>query len=279
MNQILVTKKLYVTPELKRKKKIYKFDFILSIFLVIVLISVGIYAEYDRSKSEEVSQDILEDYLLSSEQSYEDNKNDTTIAKDDSVLLIVLDEDDNRYGNETKAEEENSQPQETVNNTSSEKNNTQAGSTTSTQATVKKTAEGYKYTTIATINIPKINVNYPILEGETGGVEETDALLKISPCKFWGPNVNEVGNFCIVGHNWRNSKFFSKVPTLVVGDTFTITEPYSRTVTYEIYDKYTVEPSNLGCTSQLTGGKKEVTLITCTDNGERRIIVKAREVK
>ena len=30
MNQILVTKKLYITPELKRKKKIYKFDFLLS---------------------------------------------------------------------------------------------------------------------------------------------------------------------------------------------------------------------------------------------------------
>ena len=40
MNQILVTKKLYITPELKRKKKIYKFDFLLSIFLVCILISM-----------------------------------------------------------------------------------------------------------------------------------------------------------------------------------------------------------------------------------------------
>ena len=34
MNQILITEKLYVTPELKRKKKLYKFEFILSIPLV-----------------------------------------------------------------------------------------------------------------------------------------------------------------------------------------------------------------------------------------------------
>ena len=34
MNQILVTEKLYITPELKRKKKMYKFDFLISIFLV-----------------------------------------------------------------------------------------------------------------------------------------------------------------------------------------------------------------------------------------------------
>ena len=58
MNQILVTKKLYVTPELKRKKHIYKFNFIFSIFLIIALLSGYIYAEYDRNKSEEISQDI-----------------------------------------------------------------------------------------------------------------------------------------------------------------------------------------------------------------------------
>ena len=37
MNQILVTEKIYVTPELKRKKKIYKIMFIMSIFLIISL--------------------------------------------------------------------------------------------------------------------------------------------------------------------------------------------------------------------------------------------------
>ena len=46
MNQILVTKKLYITPELKRKKKMYKFDFLISIFLVCILTSFYIYAEY-----------------------------------------------------------------------------------------------------------------------------------------------------------------------------------------------------------------------------------------
>ena len=36
MNQILITEKLYITPELKRKKKVYKFNFLLSIFLVVI---------------------------------------------------------------------------------------------------------------------------------------------------------------------------------------------------------------------------------------------------
>lgn len=257
MNQILVTQKLYITPELKRKKKIYKFEFLLSIFVIIVLISVYIYAEYDRNKSEETSQGILEDMY-----SEEKPEEDITLAKDDSVLLIVLDEEAVRPQDIAAVEENN------VNSTSGNNKNN-----------VKSTSDGYKYTSVATISIPKINVNYPILEGQTGSVEETDALLKISPCKFWGPKINEVGNYCIVGHNWRNTKFFSKVPTLSVGDEITITEPNVRTIKYAIYDKYTVEPQNLSCTSQLTGGKKEITLITCTDNSEGRVIVKAREVK
>lgn len=86
MNQILVTKKLYVTPELKRKKKIYKFDFLLSIFLMIVLISVYIYAEYDRNKSAEASQEILEEIRNT------DIEEDNTTVKDDSVLVVVLDD-------------------------------------------------------------------------------------------------------------------------------------------------------------------------------------------
>ena len=55
MNQILVTEKVYVTPELKRKKKIYKILFILSIFSIISLFSVYIYAEYDRNRDESIS--------------------------------------------------------------------------------------------------------------------------------------------------------------------------------------------------------------------------------
>ena len=92
MNQILVTKKLYITPELKRKKKMYKFDFLISIFLVCILTSLYIYAEYDRNKSEETSQQILEDMnqLLS-----QDAQTDTTIAKDNILLVVLDDAEDN----------------------------------------------------------------------------------------------------------------------------------------------------------------------------------------
>ena len=239
MNQILVTKKLYITPELKRKKKVYKIEFFLSVFLVCVLISACIYAEYDRNKSEQVSQEILANLDIPEE--------DTTIAKN-NVIVVVLDDI----------------PQAEV----KEPDNRQ----------MQTTANGHQYIPVATINIPKINVNYPVIDGPTDSTEETEDLLKISPTKFWGPEPNEVGNFCIVGHNYRNSRFFSKVPTLVNGDMIEITDLSGKTIQYKIYNKYQVDPRDVSCTTQLTNGKKEVTLITCTDDSKQRVVVKARAI-
>lgn len=254
MNQILVTKKLYITPELKRKKKIYKFDFFLSIFLLCILVSVCIYAEYDRNKEEAVSQEILANL--------ESQEEDTTVAKS-NVLVVVLN---------ASEDEENSEYRDL--NTSLQQQNSTANINTQT------TDEGYKYKTVATISIPKLGINYPVLDGETDSVEETEALLKKSPTKFWGPEPNEVGNFCIVGHNYRNTKFFSKVPTLENGDIIELKDiSLGRTIQYKVYNKYQVAPTDVSCTSQLTNGKKEVTLITCTNDSKERVIVKAREVK
>lgn len=243
MNQILVTKKLYITPELKRKKKIYKFEFFLSVFLVCFLIFAYIYAEYDRNKSEQVSQEILANLDIVEE--------DTTIAKN-NVLVVVLD-----------TEEQKPIQEEPI----------------MSNLVMKTTPNGHQYAPIGTINIPKIGVNYPIIDGPTDTEQETEELLKISPTKFWGPNPNEVGNFCIVGHNYRNTRFFSKVPTLEVGDVIEITDLSGKIIQYKVYSKYQVEPTDVNCTSQLTNGKKEITLITCTDDSKHRVVVKATEVK
>ena len=259
MNQILITEKLYITPELKRKKKVYKFNFLLSIFLVIVLISFYIYAEYDRNKSEETSLGIMSDFN-------NEVHEDTTIAKN-NALIVVLDD-----------KHENEQAGDASDNSSNNTGENIATHSSNVRRTTQTTTEGYRYTTIATISIPKINLQYPILDGETDSEEETEALLKISPTKFWGSNPNEVGNFCIVGHNYRNSKFFSKVPTLENGDIIEITDLEGRTLRYSIYNKYEVVPEDLSCTSQLTNGKKEITIITCTNDSKMRVIVKARAV-
>ena len=79
MNQILISEKLYVTPELKRKKKVFRFEFFLSVFLLCILSSYAIYAEYDRNKNEEVSKELLANI----------NYNATETAEDDVIVVIL----------------------------------------------------------------------------------------------------------------------------------------------------------------------------------------------
>ena len=252
MNQILVTEKLYITPELKKKKKAYKFSFFLSIFAMVVLSCAYIYAEYDRNRLEGSSQDLLAKVLAGDIK--ENVENDTTIAPKDNALVILMTQE--------QIVEENISQNEALQD--DEKNAITTGKVSD--------SKGNEYSVVGVVNIPKINCKYPIL------AETTDELLKVSVCKFWGANPNEVGNLCIVGHNYKNSKFFSKVPTLVVGDIVEITDLSGKTLKYQAYDIYTVEPSDTRCTSQLTQGKKEVTLITCTDDTKQRVIVKCTEV-
>jgi len=254
LNQILITKKLYVTPELKKKKKMYKFDFFISVFLVCVLFSYYIYAEYDRNKNEQVSHEILStvDFEMLSEVETNNDENSAVKVKD-GVLVVTLDK---QIENEIKLSE-------LIGDVKSG----------TVEPIVHTTESGQQYSTVSVLNIPKLGINYPVLS------ESTEELLKISLCKFWGPNANEVGNYCIVGHNYKNKKFFGRLSELENGDIIELTDLTGRMIKYKVYDQYIVEPEDVSCTSQLTDGKKEVTLITCTNGGKQRRVIKTVEVK
>ena len=245
MNQILVTEKLYITPEIKKKKKFYKFEFFISLVVVCVLSSYYIYAEYDKNKDEAVSRDILAQANIIGE-----DQTTKTVDK----LVVMLDNDVNTISEDDTSEIIMDEETKSV----FEKEYT--------------TSDGQVYTPIATIRIPKIDVYYPILS------ETTEELLKKAPTKFWDCDPNEVGNFCIAGHNYRNKKFFSKVPTLENGDIIEITDTKGRTIKYTVYSKYEVAEDDMSPVSQLTNGRKDITLITCTNDSKDRVIVKATEV-
>ena len=222
MNQILITEKLYVTPELKRKKRLYKIEFFLSILLVCLLSSYYIYAEYDRNRSEEVSQ-----VLLSEVKSDSTTKSPTN----NEPIIIVL--------SEAEAEKADVDTN-TINNS-------------------------------VTIG----DITYSVLS------ETSDELLEISVNRYWPEQdkmkPNEVGNYCIVGHNYRNGKMFGRLNELENGDIVQLEDLTGRTIEYKVYDKYVVEPTDTSCTSQLTKGRKELTLITCTNYGTQRLVVKCTE--
>lgn len=253
MNQILISETLYVTPEIKRKKIIYKINFFIAIILMIVLFGYYAYAEYSRYKDQEESKQILESLSFNI-----NNKADGNITLSDDTVRVVLNEeyveDEQNIVKTSRTPEEEAKIKSLI------------------EAGTKVAPSGDNYYSIGVISIPKIDLNYAILN------KTTEELLKMSPTKFWGPDPNEIGNLCIAGHNYRNNLFFSKVPQLQKGDIIEIKDLLGNIIQYSIYDKFIVRPEDTSSTSQYTDGKREITLITCTNDSVDRIIIKAREV-
>ena len=68
------------------------------------------------------------------------------------------------------------------------------------------------YTVVGIITIPKIDLKYPILD-------RTDNKgMKLSITKFWGNELNEIGNVTFAGHNNRDGTMFGKTKYLEKGD-------------------------------------------------------------
>ena len=130
---------------------------------------------------------------------------------------------------------------------------------------------GDYYIIAGEISIPKIGINYPIIN------ETTDEYLKIAPTKYAGPGINEVGNFCILGHNYKNKQFFSRISELQNGDKVYLTSNEGEKKEYIVYDKFEIQETDFTITDQETNGNIEATLITCTNNKNKRLAVKCRE--
>lgn len=130
--------------------------------------------------------------------------------------------------------------------------------------------KGYKV--VGKLEIPKVKLSTYILD-------HTDKkTLKVSITKLYGPNINEVGNFCMAGHNYRNNKMFGGIKKLEKGDKIVLTTPNGKSITYEVYENYQTDPKDVSSLSQDTGGEREITMITCTAGAIKRVIVKAVEI-
>lgn len=149
-------------------------------------------------------------------------------------------------------------------------NTTQDTSIHQTKESILTTYKGYPV--IAKLEIPKINLETYVIS------EYSNQALGVSVTKFYGGNPNEIGNFCIAGHNYITKNMFHDLKKLSIGDTFTLVDTNNHEGIYKIYLVETVEPNETQCLSQKTDGRIEVTLITCTTDSSKRIIVKAVKI-
>ncbi len=258
MNQILITEKLYVTPELKRRKHIYKLEFFISIFLICLLFSHYIYAQYEITKGEQIMQQI------ESQLEYQEDDNMTiTKEKNDNIILVVLSQEE---------EQEHINEMLNVLPVVEEKPKEEKNLKTYTSS------DGVKYTIEARLKIPKIGLDYKVLSATSPD------LLFVSLNKFFGPKPNQIGNYCIAGHYYSSNKMFGYLHKLQNGDRATLTDLTTKdgeTVEYEVIDKKVIEPTDVECTNQKyarDNGIRELTLVTCTNHGKQRLMVKLREV-
>ncbi len=268
MNQILITDKVIVTKEMRKKKNFYKRNIILSVFLMVILCSYYVYAEYDRNRYEQKSQTILDDLSIEGTPVEEDNTTmdyyaftaSNSIVIEDDILKIIL-------GGASETAEE-------VKLGNILKNVRNAVEENSTQGQIPSeytTEDGQTYSADAIVRVPSLGIEYPVLS------KWSEELLKISVNKLHGPNPNEVGNYVIIGHNYKSGKMFGKLKSIKMGDIIELTDLTGRTIKYVVSEKYVIEPTDTSCTTQLTNGRKQVTLITCSNSGSKRLVVQGYE--
>lgn len=148
-------------------------------------------------------------------------------------------------------------------------NNIESTSKKNNTIYVSKNSTGNTYITLGVIDIPKINVSYPIIN------DCTEENLNIAPTKLVGPEPNTIGNLVIVGHNNWNKEFFSNLYKLENDDIIELTDTSGNKLTYKVYDKYEIKQDDFSCLNQNTNGQIELTLLTCVKfNNSKRLIIK-----
>lgn len=124
------------------------------------------------------------------------------------------------------------------------------------------------YLVSAKLVIPNINLETYVLD------EKSKEAMWVCPTKYYGPEPNRVGNYCIAAHNYDKENMFNHIIELEIGDKIYLTDNENGKLEYEVYDIYKTEPDNISPLMQDTESP-EITLITCSDYSSKRIIVKA----
>ncbi len=185
-----------------------------------------------------------------------------------SNAQATLDEFDKAIKRETVSNEEEEKTNTEVTNPLDELN--QYAVEEEEKAPEKVYMEGYEVK--GRIQIPKTGIDYPVLE------TVTKKSLEIAVGIAYGPGLNEVGNTIIYGHNYRrDGVFFSDNKKLANGDKILITDQMGQTITYSIYNIYQTTPNDASFFTRDTGGRREISLQTCTDDSKGRIIIWAAE--
>lgn len=121
------------------------------------------------------------------------------------------------------------------------------------------------------LEIPVINLKTYVFK------QYSESAMNLCPTKLWGPNPNCIGNYSIVGHNYKKENMFNKLIELKMGDEIFVTENTTGKNKYKVTDIYKVKANNVEPIKQNSKNNIELTLITCVNYTNNRLIIKAQK--
>ena len=230
-----------------RKKYIYTILLVSIIFFVILFLDNPTILSMKKFASENIDGKI-ETTMTSTQNSIQEEK---------TQKILQNEQDQNTKPNTDQSLAQNGQ-EDNINSSSNREDS------------IVTTYKGYPV--IAKLEIPQIELETYVIS------EYSEQALGVSVTKFYGGDPNTVGNFCIAGHNYITKNMFHNLKKLSVGNQLFLTDLENNKETYTVYSITTVGPNDTKCLSQKTNGRVELTLITCTTDSSKRIIVKAVKV-
>ena len=186
------------------------------------------------------------------------------------ILLIIISSSITLINNyeDNKAKENSSNILKVIKNTTIETNETNNSNTESKIITTTKETDNTikiddnKY--IGIITIPSLNIELPIMS------DYDYEKLKISPCVYYGKIST---NLIICAHSYKSH--FGYLSKLNQNDRIIITDVTGKNYIYEVLEIEVLDSNDV---SKMIDNDFDLTLYTCTNDGTKRITVRANKI-
>lgn len=127
-----------------------------------------------------------------------------------------------------------------------------------------KTIDGRDY--IGVLSIPSLELELPVIS------QWDYPALKVAPCRYSGSLYQD--NLIICAHNYASH--FGKLKELQPGDIVLFTDMDEHVVTFQMVERETLNPMDA---EGMEAGDWDLTLFTCTIDGQTRVTIRFERVE
>lgn len=127
-----------------------------------------------------------------------------------------------------------------------------------------KTIDGRDY--IGVLSIPSLELELPVIS------QWDYPALKVAPCRYSGSLYQD--NLIICAHNYASH--FGKLKELQPGDIVLFTDMDEHVVTFQMVERETLNPMDA---EGMEAGDWDLTLFTCTIDGQTRVTIRLERVE